>query len=244
MGRAGLALRNDEVNRIAANGHFPGRHVLPRRSDGVLDLPPTRLCLSRWRRRVVARGKRDADRDPLVVVEVAQAVRRLKRGLWPATRRSTAGAARCGELEASVDIPSRRRLFDPQGRVRDVPRVEELDLEGLPGVNGVHLCEIEQRRRGPNVDVCAHAALSIDPRAGARGRGELDPEVVRSLLARGPAARYHLKAVLPFPETRCELPPCVVVRTRRAVGRAGTVVPEDVVAVAAVIGSLVDVVHV
>src|SRR5439155_23862535 len=96
------ALRNDEVDRVAANGHFPGRHVLPRRSDGVLDLPPTRLCLSRWRRRVVARGKRDADRDPLVVVEVAQAVRRLKRGLWPATRRSTAGAARCGELERSV----------------------------------------------------------------------------------------------------------------------------------------------
>src|SRR5206468_9092797 len=98
---------------------------------------------------------------PLVVVEVAQAVRRLKRGLWPATRRSTAGAARCGELERSVDIPSRRRLFDPQGRVRDVPRVEELDLAGLTGMNGVHLRELQKRRRRPNVDVCAHPALSI-----------------------------------------------------------------------------------
>src|SRR5438094_6040480 len=161
-------LRDHEVDRIAANGHFPGRHVLPRRSDGVLDLPPTRLCLTWWRRRVVARGKRDADRDPLVVVEVAQAVRRLERGLWPATRWPTARAARGGELEARVDIPTCRRLFDPQGGIRDVPRVEELDLQRLPGVNGVNLREIEQRRRRPDVDICAHAALSVDSRAGAR----------------------------------------------------------------------------
>src|SRR4029077_10619558 len=50
--------------------------------------------------------------------------------------------------------------------------------------------------------------------------------------------------VLALAKTGCEPPPGVVVGTRRTVGRAGAVVPEDVVVIAAVVGSLVDVVHV
>src|SRR5207302_805250 len=101
-----------------------------------------------------------------------------------------------------------------------------------------------ERGRRAYVHVCGHAALPVDPRAGPHGSGELDPEVVRGLLAGGPGARHYLKTVLAFPKTGGEPPPRVVVGTCRAVGGAGAVVSEDVVVVATVIGSLIGVVHV
>src|SRR5437763_8511853 len=76
-------------------------------------------------------------------------------------------------------------FFQAEDGIRDTS-VTGVQTCALPiCVHGVHLGQIEERGPGPNVDIRAHTALSIDPRAGPRGGGELDPEVVRRLLPGG-----------------------------------------------------------
>src|SRR5712691_5850682 len=107
---AATALRDDEVDRVAPDVDLPGRRVITRGGDLVLDLPPAALAgrLRRRYGRVVARRERDLDRDPLVVVERATA-----RGLDHADVAAASAAGR-RVAEGRVDVAARSRLLYPQ----------------------------------------------------------------------------------------------------------------------------------